>query len=71
MSGENTGKKKATVAWNYRCQQSFDKLKCLCTMAPILAYANFAGLLNCILMLAGLVEGPSSIKLMMMGLMLS
>ena len=27
--------------WNDRCQQSFDKLKCLCTTVPILAYANF------------------------------
>ena len=40
-SGENAGKKKAAITWNDRCQQSFDDLKCLCTMAPILVYANF------------------------------
>ena len=27
--------------WDDRCQFSFDDLKHLCTMAPILAYANF------------------------------
>ena len=27
--------------WDDRCQWSFDDLKCLCTTAPILAYANF------------------------------
>ena len=40
-TGEITGKKKAAITWNDRFQQSFDELKCLCTMAPILAYANF------------------------------
>ena len=39
-SGENAGKKVA-ITWNDRCQQLFDDLKCLCTMAPILAYADF------------------------------
>ena len=37
----NMGKNKAGVAWDDRCQQSFDDLKHPCTMAPILAYANF------------------------------
>ena len=57
--------------WNDRWQQVFDELKCLCTMVPILAYANFVSLLNCIPMLVGLVWGLSSIRLMMMVLMLS
>ena len=29
------------IVWNDRCQWSFENLKCLCTMVPILAYANF------------------------------
>ena len=40
--GENVGKEKAAIKWNSRCQQNFDDLKTLCTMAPILAYANFS-----------------------------
>ena len=40
-SGENAGKKKAAIKWDTRCQQAFDDLKTLCTMAPILAYADF------------------------------
>ena len=40
-SGENVGKKKAAIKWDRKCQQAFDDLKILCTMAPILAYANF------------------------------
>ena len=40
-SGENAGKKKAAIKWDSRYQQAFDDLKTLCTMAPILAYANF------------------------------
>ena len=40
--GENVGKKKAAIKWDSKCQQAFDDLKTLCTMAPILAYANFA-----------------------------
>ena len=40
-SGENVGKKKAAIKWDSRYQQAFDDLKTLCTMAPILAYANF------------------------------
>ena len=41
-SGENAGKKKAAIKWDSRCQQAFDNLKKLCTMAPILAYDNFS-----------------------------
>ena len=40
-SGENVGKKKAAIKWDSKCQQAFDDLKTLCTMAPILAYADF------------------------------
>ena len=40
-SGENVGKKKAAIRWYSRCQQALDDLKTLCTMAPILAYADF------------------------------
>ena len=43
-SGENVGKKKAAIKWDSRCQQAFDDLKKLCTMVPILAYANFSKL---------------------------
>ena len=38
------GKKKAAIQWDSRCQQAFDDLKTLCTMAPILAYTNFSKL---------------------------
>ena len=34
--------KKAAIKWDSRCQQAFDDLKKLCTMAPILAYADFS-----------------------------
>ena len=40
-SGENAGKKKAAMKWDSRCQQAFDDLKRLCTMASILAYEDF------------------------------
>ena len=40
-SGENVGEKKAVITWDDRCQSSFDDLKCLCTMASILAYVHF------------------------------
>ena len=40
-SGKNVGKKKAAIKWDSRCQQGFDGLKKLCTMAPILAYTDF------------------------------
>ena len=41
ISGENAGKKKVAIKCYSRCQQAFDDLKKLCTMALILAYANF------------------------------
>ena len=71
MSGENAGRKKAMVTRDDRCQQVFDELKHLCTMAPILTYANFLGLLNSILILVGLVWWLYSIRFMTMVQMLS
>ena len=40
-SGENAHKKNKDVEWLPKHQESFDKLKDLCTQAPILAYANY------------------------------
>ena len=40
-SAENSGKKKAAIWWDSRCQQAFDDLKRLCTTVSILAYADF------------------------------
>ena len=40
-SGENTGKKRAAIQWDSKCQQAFDDLKRLCTIAPVVAYADF------------------------------
>ena len=70
-SDENVGKKKASITSDDRCQQSFDDLKCMCTMGPILAYADFTSLLNSILMLVGWVWGLCSTRLAMMVWMLS
>ena len=41
ISGENAKKKKAPVIWEEKHQEAFDKLKQLCTEAPILAYADY------------------------------
>ena len=38
---QKCGQEKAAIKWDSRCQQAFDDLKKLCTMAPILAYAYF------------------------------
>ena len=40
-SRENAGKKRASITWDDRCQWSFNELKCLCTMKPVLAYTDF------------------------------
>ena len=40
-SDKNAGKKKAAIRWDSKCQQAFDDMKKLCTMAAILAYADF------------------------------
>ena len=39
--GENASKKQNSIRWDLECQESFDKLKELCTTTPILAYADF------------------------------
>ena len=39
--GENASKKQNSIRWDSECQESFDKLKELCTTTPILAYADF------------------------------
>ena len=39
--GENASRKQKLVKWDSECQEAFDKLKELCTITPILAYANF------------------------------
>ena len=41
MSSENVGKEKVAITWNDSCQQSCNNLRHLCTIAPILAYADF------------------------------
>ena len=62
-SSENVGKKKAAIKWESRCQQAFDDLKKLCTMAPILPYANFTKLFKLHTDACGTGLGLSSIKL--------
>ena len=41
ISGENAKRKKALVKWENRHQEAFERLKQLCTEAPILAYADY------------------------------
>ena len=41
ISGENTAKKQNSIKWDSECQGAFDKLKELCTITWILAYADF------------------------------
>ena len=41
VSGENANRKKALIEWTDECQTAFDKLKELCTSAPVLAYADY------------------------------
>ena len=40
-SGENAHKKNKDAEWLLKHQESFDRLKELCTQAPILPYANY------------------------------
>ena len=40
-SGEYTNKKKHLIEWGEDCEKSFEKLKELCTSAPVLAYADY------------------------------
>ena len=41
ISGENAKKKNKKVEWTQECQESFQKLKDICTKTPVLAYANY------------------------------
>ena len=41
VSGENANRKKALIEWTDECQTAIDKLKELCTSAPVLAYADY------------------------------
>ena len=41
ISGENSKKKKGPVKWEGKHQEAFEKLKQLCTEAPIVAYADY------------------------------
>ena len=40
--GENASRKWNSIKWDLECQHAFDNLKELCTITPILAYADFA-----------------------------
>ena len=46
ISGENADKKKTLVEWTPKCQDAFEKLKKLCTEAPVLAYPDFTNPLS-------------------------
>ena len=39
--GENVSRKCNPIQWDLECQTAFDQLKELCTITPILAYADF------------------------------
>ena len=41
VSGENAKKKNKKVEWTQECEESFQKLKNICTETPVLAYANY------------------------------
>ena len=41
ISGENAKKKRAPVKWQSCHQEAFERLKDLCSKAPILAYADY------------------------------
>ena len=42
ISGNNANKKKQAIKWNVHCEESFQKLKQLCSSTPILAYADYS-----------------------------
>ena len=41
ISGDNAKKKNKRVEWSPECEESFLKLKEICTETPVLAYANY------------------------------
>ena len=42
ISGDNANKKKQAIKWNEDCEESFQRLKQLCSSTPILAYADYS-----------------------------
>ena len=42
ISGDNASKKRETINWNEDYEESFQKLKQLCSSTPILAYADYS-----------------------------
>ena len=42
ISGDNANKKKQAIKWNENCEESFKKLKQLCSSTHILAYADYS-----------------------------
>ena len=48
ISGDNSKRKKGPVEWEEKHQEAFDKLKQLCTEAPILAYADYKKTVSCL-----------------------
>ena len=42
ISGDNANKKKQVIKWNEVCEESFQRLKQLCSSTPILAYADYS-----------------------------
>ena len=42
ISGDDANKKKQAIKWNDHCEESFQKLKQLCSSTPILAYADYS-----------------------------
>ena len=42
MSGNNANKKKQAIKWNEVCEESFQRLKQLCSSTPILAYTDYS-----------------------------
>ena len=41
ISGDNTKKENKMVEWTPECEESFEKLKQICTETPVLAYADY------------------------------
>ena len=41
ISGDNVKKKNKKVEWTPECEESFEKLKRICTETPVLAYADY------------------------------
>ena len=42
ISGDTANKKKQAIKWNEDCEESFQRLKQLCSSTPILAYTDYS-----------------------------